>query len=293
MSHMRFSIVVPTYNRVSTLRPCLRSLLAQDYPNYEIIVVDDGSTDSTPATLAQEFPPEFRRLRYLRQKNAGPAVARNRGIQAATGEIVAFTDDDCLAPPDWLTQLASGYTRHSEVVGVGGGLSAPPEILATNPYAQYERYIARVIYQVGEIESLGGFECPAGGTANMSYRKSSLEAVHGFDQAFPVAAGEDADLKMRICQQGHRLLYVPVQVVHLQDYTWERFKQQCYVRGVGRNYFEQRHGAGAPSRFKIGLRVFRRLLAFPSDLWRMPDKKLAFIKLTEGLITCLGQWNGK
>ena len=161
---MRFSVVVPTYNRVSTLRQCLKGLLIQDHPDYEIIVVDDGSTDGTAEVLMQEFSS----IRYFQQKNAGPAAARNRGLQAATGEIIAFTDDDCLTPPDWLTQLAAGYIRHSEVAGVGGGLIAPPEILATNPYAQYERYIARDVYQVGEIEALGGFECPAGGTANMS-----------------------------------------------------------------------------------------------------------------------------
>lgn len=284
---MRFSVVVPTYNRISTLRQCLQGLLAQDYPDYEIIVVDDGSTDGTSEALSQEFS----RGRYFQQKNVGPAAARNRGLQAASGEIIAFTDDDCLAPPDWLTRLAEGYARHSAVAGVGGGLIAPPGILATNIYAQYEHYVAQAVYKVGEAESLGGFECPAGGTANMSYRKSILEAVHGFDESFPVAAGEDADLKMRICQQGHPLLYMPVQVIHLQDYTWERFKHQCYVRGIGRNHFELRHGAGYPSRFKIALRVLRRLLALPGDLWQMPNKKLAFIKLAEGLLTCAGQWS--
>ncbi|MBI5566774.1 MAG: glycosyltransferase family 2 protein [Chloroflexi bacterium] len=286
---MRFSVVIPTYNRQTTLRQTLTALIAQDYPDYEIIVVDDGSTDGTAEMIDADFPA----VRYVRQANRGPAVARNRGLAAATGDVVAFTDDDCLAPADWLARLAEGYRQYPEAVGGGGSLMAPPELLVTNIFARYELYNGRVIYHSGDQPYLGGFECPAGGTANMSYRRSVLLEVNGFDEGFPVAAGEDADLKLRICNRNHRLFYVPVWVAHLQEYSWLRFRRQCYVRGVGRNYFEQRHGAGAPSRLKVALRAGRRLLTFPLDLIRMPEKRLAWVKLAEGLITCQGQWIGK
>ncbi|MBM3129716.1 MAG: glycosyltransferase family 2 protein [Chloroflexi bacterium] len=286
---MKFSVVIPTYNRQNTLRQTLAALVAQDYADYESIVVDDGSNDGTRAMIAQEFP----RARYLYQQNRGPAAARNRGIASASGEIVAFTDDDCLPPRDWLTRLADGYARYPQIAGVGGGLIAPAELLATNIFARYERYIGSVVYHVGEQESLGGFECPAGGTANMSYRRAVLEQMHGFDERFPVPAGEDADLKMHICRRGHRLLYVPTWMIHLQEYSWQRFRRQCYVRGVGRNYFESKNGRGYPSRLKIALRAARRLADLPLDLARMSDRRLAFIKLADGLITCHGQWVGK
>jgi len=286
---MRFSVIVPTFNRATTLRQTLAALAAQDFADYDIIVMDDGSTDGTPALIVRDFP----RVRYLAQPNRGPAVARNRGIREATGDIIAFTDDDCLPPRDWLVRLADGYARYPEAMGVGGGLIAPANLLAQNIFAQYERYIGRTVYAVGAQEYLGGFECPAGGTANMSYRRAVLDAVGGFDERFPVPAGEDADLKLRICNLGHRLLYVPTWMIHLQEYSWRRFHRQCYVRGVGRNYFESKHGAGYPSRVKIALRVGRRVLDLPLDLARMLDKRLAFVKLAEGLITCLGQWNGK
>ena len=286
---MRFSVVIPTFNRQATLRQTLAALVSQDYSDAEIIVVDDGSTDGTGDMIAHEFPT----VRYLRQANRGPAAARNFGIRESTGDLVAFTDDDCLPPRDWLTRLAEGYTRYPQVAGVGGGLIAPAESLASNIFARYERYIGRAVYAVGEQEYLGGFECPAGGTANMSYRRTMLNEIGGFDERFPVAAGEDADLKLRICQRGRRLLYVPTWMTHLQEYTWRRFRRQCYVRGVGRNYFESKHGGGYPSRLKIALRVVRRAANFPLDLARMPEKRLAFIKLADGLITCQGQWMGK
>jgi glycosyltransferase involved in cell wall biosynthesis len=285
---MRFSLIIPAFNRKNTLHQCLTAVLAQDYSDYEVIVVDDGSTDGTSEMIASEFPG----VRYIRQANRGPAAARNLGIREATGDIVAFTDDDCLPPADWLACLRQGYERYPEAAGGGGSLIAPPNLLATNVFARYERYNGCEVYHSGEQDYYGGFECPAGGTANMSYRRAVLLEVNGFDEGFPVAAGEDADLKLRICNLNYRLFYVPVWVTHLQEYSWPRFCRQCYVRGIGRNYFEQRHGAGYPSRIKISLRIVRRLLTFPLDLIRMREKRLALVKLADGLITCRGQWMG-
>ncbi len=286
---LKFSVVVPTYHRKETLRQTLAALCAQDYRDCEVIVVDDGSMNETEEMLANEFPA----FCYLRQDHRGPAAARNRGIRQARGEIIAFTDDDCLAPPDWLTRLADGYVRYPDAVGGGGGLMAPSELLKSNVFARYEQYISRDVYHAGEEEYVGGFECPAGGTANMSYKRSILLEVNGFDERFPVPAGEDADLKLRICSRGERLFYLPIWVTHLQEYSWNRFRRQFYIRGIGRNYFEQQQSGGSPGRIKIALRVLRRLLVFPLDFLRMRDKKIALVKLADGLITCYGQWMGK
>src|SRR5439155_9886358 len=100
---------------------CLDSLVRLSYPDYEVILVDDGSTDATP-----EIASLYKSVRYLRQANHGLAVARNTGIAAATGEIVAFTDSDCRADEDWLYYLA-GDLLTSRFTGIGGENFLPPE----------------------------------------------------------------------------------------------------------------------------------------------------------------------
>jgi glycosyltransferase involved in cell wall biosynthesis len=220
---VRFSIVIPTYNRASTLRCCLRAASVQTYPDYEVIVVDDASADSTGEMVRREFP----HVRYLRQEtNRGPAAARNRGIEAATGEIVAFTDDDCLVPSDFLARLAGGYRTYPDVAGVGGYLEAPDEVLRSNAFAQYEAHVTHQVYRAGPTPYLGGFECPAGGTSAMSYRREVLLVVGGFDAQFTAAAGEDADLKLRIVQRGFSLLYVPIKVTHHSSWPCARSRRR-------------------------------------------------------------------
>jgi glycosyltransferase involved in cell wall biosynthesis len=146
---MGISVIIPTHNRKDLLRRCLAAATSQDYPDYEVIVVDDGSTDGTGAMVRREFP----QVRYIRQeRNRGPAAARNRGIKVATGEIIAFTDDDCLLPLDFLSRLADGYRRYPEVAGVGGYLEAPDDLLRTNPFARYEAYVTHQVDRAGPEE---------------------------------------------------------------------------------------------------------------------------------------------
>lgn len=287
------AVIVPTYNRASTLRLCLRALATQDYPGpHVVIVVDDGSTDETPEIIAA-----FREVVYLRQANRGPAAARNRGVAEASprgragvnAEIIAFTDDDCLPPPDWLSRLSDGYQRHPEIVGAGGYLAAPAELLRHNRLAQYERSVGRDEYGAGDQEVLGGFDCPAGGTNNMSYRREVLLQAGGFDETFPFAAGEDADLKLRICQGGARLLYIPVGVTHLQPYTHEAFRRQQLVRGRGVIHFERKHRGHPPSMWRVLLRLAKRLAQLPVELVVGPSRHLVLIRFQARWYDGIGQ----
>lgn len=281
---MRFSVVVPTYNRAALLAKCLAALADQSYRSYEVIVVDDGSDDETPSVV-KRIPV----ARYLRQDNKGPAAARNLGIANARGELIAFTDDDCVVPSDWLEQLEGGYIRHPEAAGVGGYLEPPEELLTSNIFAQYERYVTHNVYGAGPHEVVGGFECPAGGTNNMSYRRRVLEEVGGFDESFPFAAGEDADLKWRICRQGHRLVYVPVKATHFLAYDWRAFARQSITRGKGAARFEGKW-ASRPGRVRIAGRLARRFLVFFYDIATMESKRMAAIKFLGGVYDCLGQF---
>ena len=113
----RISVVVCSYNGSRTIGETLAALEDLDYPNYEIIVVDDGSTDKTSAIAGKP-----RKVRLIRTENNGLSVARNLGMNAATGEIIAYIDDDAYPDPHWLTYLASGFlpTAHA---GIGGPIS--------------------------------------------------------------------------------------------------------------------------------------------------------------------------
>src|SRR5215469_3651107 len=119
------SVVVPVYNSADTIRRCLESISAQSYPSshFEVIVVDDGSTDETASEVRASADAFQERLTFLSQTNAGPAVARNAGIRAASGTIVAFTDADCIAAPNWLESLAHVFDQYPDVAGVGGPLA--------------------------------------------------------------------------------------------------------------------------------------------------------------------------
>ncbi|HEX2711992.1 MAG TPA: glycosyltransferase, partial [Candidatus Acidoferrales bacterium] len=115
----RISVVVCCYNGECTIRGCFDSLGRLRYPNFEVIVVDDGSTDAT-SLIAQEY-----HFRLIRTQNRGLSAARNSGMEAATGEIVAYTDCDCCPDPHWLTYLAATFLS-SNHAGVGGPNIAPP-----------------------------------------------------------------------------------------------------------------------------------------------------------------------
>ena len=117
----RVSVVVCTYNGGRTLRQCLESLEDLDYPDYEVIVIDDGSTDDTRSILSG-----FPRVRAIHQENLGLSKARNVGLRAATGSIVAYTDSDCFADRDWLSHLVHQLER-TDAVAVGGPNLTPDD----------------------------------------------------------------------------------------------------------------------------------------------------------------------
>lgn len=251
---MNVSVVIATYNRRDLLRRTLESVASQSHAPHEVIIADDGSTDSTPE-LAAEFP----QVTFLRQENRGSSAARNLGVQRATGDVVAFTDDDCVVPPDWLERIVDGYERHPEVAGVGGYMEAPAGVLEGSVVARYEQYLTRELYNARDEEIVAGYDCPCGGTNNMSFRRAVLEEVGGFDESFPPRVwGEDADLKYRVSLREHTFLYVPVKVTHLRDYTLRSLLKQSCQRGRGEHHFLKQHSL--PQRRG---RALLRIICFP------------------------------
>ena len=283
----RFSIVIPTYRRSELLRKCLVSCEGQESPPYELIVVDDASPDDTSSMMRREFP----KAHYLRlERNSGPATARNRGIAASGGDIVVFTDDDCLLPHNFSSRLAEGYSTCPDIAGAGGYLEAPEELLTHNPYAQYDYYMTHNVYGFGPLPVLGGLECPAGGTHSMSYRRQVLAEVGGFDESFPVPGGEDADLKVRVVSRGYALLYVPVKVIHQRPYTLRDFWRQYYAHGRGSVPYERKHHGNAPSLGRLGLRLGVRIGRVAPDTFRI-GPRLAILRMLAALADLAGQWH--
>ena len=120
----KISVIVPTYNRTRFLPISIKSILAQTFEDYEIIIVDDGSTDDT-STVVRSFSDS--RIKYIRQSNAGQAAARNTGLSHAAGEYIGFLDDDDLYVPSALQVLSTCLDKHPDIGMVSGGWFAIDE----------------------------------------------------------------------------------------------------------------------------------------------------------------------
>lgn len=214
----KVSVVVATYNGARTLKSCLDSLSRLNYPDYEVIVVDDGSTDAT-AEIAQRYP----QFHYLRQANHGLSVARNSGIAASRGEIIAFTDSDCRADADWLNYLVSDLVSYG-FQGIGGHNFLPPEdswvaaAVMASPGGP-----AHVMLTDRDAEHVPG--------CNMGFYKWVLEDVGGFDPLFR-KAGDDVDVCWRLLERGYRIGFSPA------GFVWH------YRRSTMAAYLRQQSGYG-------------------------------------------------
>ena len=201
------SVVVPAYNAAETLDDCLTALGRQTVEReaYEVIVVDDGSTDAT-AEIAETYD-----VRLVRQENAGPAAARNRGAEMARGELLLFTDADCAPAPDWMERLISPFSD-PEVVGAKGVYwTRQRSLVARFVQLEYERKYARM-----EREKQIDFV----DTYSAAYRRDVFLANGGFETLFTTSSVEDQELSFRLARKGYRLVFVPdAAVTHVHDVT--------------------------------------------------------------------------
>lgn len=234
------SIVVPTFNRRALLSDCLASLRGQDYPKdcYEIIVVDDGSTDGTAEMVTgfQDWKPP--QVRYVYQKKAGPNAARNRGIALATGDPVCLVDDDVDPPAEWLAALVAGALRHPEAGAVGGPIRLRFE-------GRFPRFCGREPL-VGEAEFDLGTEEQAVRevvSANMAVRRHAIEAVGLFDHTLPIY-GDELEWLRRLNRAAIPVVYLPsASLCHRRiDLTLGRLIGKYFRRGANIVTFAHRAG---------------------------------------------------
>jgi len=226
------SVVICAYNAAATIDECLRHTCALDYPNLEIIVVDDGSTDGT-AAIAARHP----RARVLAVPHGGLAVARNEGYRKATGRLVAYLDSDAFPTPEWPYYLALAFDRPK--VGGAGGPNLPPaeddrsaHVVARSPGGP-----VHVLLSDDRAEHVPG--------CNMAFWREVLDEVGGFDPVY-TAAGDDVDLCWKALDRGWDIAFHPAAVVwhHRRPGLVPYLRQQ---RGYGRSeaLVEARH----PDRF--------------------------------------------
>lgn len=217
----RISVVVCAYNAAATIGECLDSLVGSDYPNLEVIVCDDGSTDGTPE-LARHYP-----VQLLELSHAGLATARNRGIAASTGDIVAFLDSDAACHAEWPYYLALSL-EDENVVGAGGpNLPFPDAGFVERAVAESPGGPVEVLVSDDRAEHVPG--------CNMAFRKDALDEIGCFDPVY-TAAGDDVDVCWKLLDRGYEIAFSPAaQVLH-------------HRRGTVRGYLRQQVGYGKAER---------------------------------------------
>ena len=206
----RVSIVLTTYNRASSMEMALKSLQAQDYPSFEIVVVDNNSTDHT-AEVVQRIAADDPRVRYLLQPTPGVGPARNLGCQESQAELIAFLDDDEIAPPEWVSRLVSAQVKNG-ASGVGGPyepmwVTSPPCWLLHSRCMQETLSFMDFGSVPRQVEWLLG--------GNALYTRKALAEV-GYFGSVPgrtglkqVRGGGDMAAGMRLSKAGHRLWFEP------------------------------------------------------------------------------------
>jgi len=227
------TIVVPMFNARKTAEKCLISLLRQSYENYEIIMVDDCSTDGT-YELVKQLVDQSERIRIKQtRENLGAAAARNLGIKEAKGEYIAFTDCDCVVDTQWLERLVDCLvTNRGEVAG--GEVKTPREI---NFFARSLGTLhkpAPKLISKDEAEDIP--------TCNAIFKKSLLARMNYFDEAFKFCGGEDTDLCARIKSKKIPIHYAPEAILwHYHKNGFISFIRWRFNSGIGLSRFARKH----------------------------------------------------
>jgi GT2 family glycosyltransferase len=214
----KVSVVVCAYNAASTIDECLTSLERLTYPSFEVILVNDGSTDAT-ASIARRH----REVKIIDLPNCGLSAARNVGLSQATGDIVAYTDADVRVDPNWLTYLVQPFIT-SDVVGSGGPNVVPPDDpWIAQSVARSPGGPTHVLLDDRIAEHVPG--------CNMAFRRDALLEIGGFNPIFR-RAGDDVDLCWRLQAKGYRIGFAPSALV------WHRHRARV------RAYWRQQVGYG-------------------------------------------------
>lgn len=251
------SVIVAAYNAEETIEHCIESLLKLSYPREkrELIFIDNASTDGT-ATILRKYGDGIH-VSYERKR--GPAAARNRGLSIARGDIVAFTDSDCVVDEDWLRNIISPLKI--PIVGIVGG-----RILSRRPYNEIEKF-GESIHD--HNKAINVYKPPYAITMNWSSRLSVLKEVGFFDEDF--IRGSDVDLSYRLLQARYRFLFEPDAIVyHRNESTlWGLFKE-----GIVHGYYS----LPILKKHRLFLKSFKHRRINPRDYIPIGSSLLDFLR---------------
>jgi len=231
------SAVICTRNRPDLIAAAVGSVLANDDPNFELIVIDQSTDDSTRLAIGKHLADP--RLRYIHTTRAGLSAAYNRAIAEARGNILAFTDDDCVAPRCWLSSVRAEFERFPGVDLIYGEVRVPPDA-AQGVHIPGLRFACRE-----RLSARDGFRILGMG-ANFAVRRRSIEACGGFDEALggggPLRSSQDFDLQYRYFRGGLVSLVTPAFAVdHYGARTPGQWAATLYAYGFGDGAFYMKH----------------------------------------------------
>ena len=266
-TRIRTSVIIPAYNAEKHIENCLRAVEAQTSQPLEIIVIDDGSKDNT-RTIVKTFPD----VKFFSQQNQGPAKARNVGAQKAKGEIIVFLDSDCVPEKNWLEEMLKPFSDE-KVIGVQGAYKTNQ----TAVVAQFDQMDIEYRYErmkrAKKLDWIGSYSA--------AYHKKEFEKFKGFDESFPKASGEDAELSYRIAEAGGKLVFNPHAIVfHTHPATLWKYlnvkffraywRMRMYVKhpqkAVTDSYTPQELKVGIPTGIAIGLISMASVIVYGIEL---------------------------
>ncbi|HEY9677243.1 MAG TPA: glycosyltransferase [Drouetiella sp.] len=251
------SVVIATFGRPEPLSRCLEAFTRIKYPHdqWRILVVDDGSPmplDSIVQGFALKLP-----IQLVRQQNQGAGAARNHGARLCDGDLIAFTDDDCLPEENWLLSLAERHLKDPTAC-IGG---ATVNALARNPYSAASQLLIDYLYRYYFPQNSGRFFA----SNNVAFPKRLFDDLGGFDTRFPRAGAEDRDICRRWIAQGYGTTFAPEAIVlHEHLMTLQGFWKQHFNYGRGAFHFHtiKANEAKAPLRVEP-MRFYTDLLSYP------------------------------
>ena len=285
----RLSVVIPTYNRLEILPRVLRALAAQEETagGFEVVVVDDGSSDGTADFLRSHRPPYP--FRAFSQANTGPAGARNRGVGESAGEIVVFLGDDTVPESEFLRRHEEAHrARADRKIAVLGYTTWPRDRRVTPFLHHINEYGLQFGYEL--IRDPENVPFNFFYTSNISLPRAAFDRCGLFDTTFPDAAWEDIELSYRLSREGYVIVYEPRAVVrHHHDITFSSFRRRQERSGRAAAIFYGKHpeladflGVGLARSGPVRIRRWTTLWASLCERWEIPGGRRAIDRVLTG-----------